>query len=100
MFGIVASVRTKTSALLCSIAEPACAMPSIAKAELCAQLCNVCGISGKQTEMQPCAVCLDVSKPSKAAWCHEDCLSVAARHRMDKGRAAEWRCDACISCAR
>ena len=47
--------------------------------------------------MQPCVVCLDVSNPSKAAWCHEDCLSVAARHRMDKGRPAEWRCDTCAS---
>ncbi|KAL0032292.1 hypothetical protein WJX79_002892 [Trebouxia sp. C0005] len=61
------------------------------------QLCNACGSMGKQTEMQPCAACLDVSKPSKAPWCHEDCLSVAARHRMDKGRPAEWRCDACTS---
>ncbi|KAL0049698.1 hypothetical protein WJX82_007869 [Trebouxia sp. C0006] len=61
------------------------------------QLCNACGSMGKQTEMQPCVVCLDVSKPSKAPWCHEDCLSVAARHRMDKGRPAEWRCDACTS---
>ena len=64
------------------------------------QLCFVCNCNGKQTEMQPCVVCLDVSNPSKAPWCHEDCLSVAARHRMDKGRPAEWRCLACTSQAR